>query len=261
ARPGRAARAGSGLHAPAARGLKPGRGAQARLLVEAARRGKAFKPPRWRPVLLSQALGLGAIRPPKFQGRAPDLSGLARAAPRTGPDGRPLSGAPARAEAVEAARPPSQAAACRRPVRHWHAQPAALFHYGRAWGLQRDRGWLWLKSSGRNWWAWTAPGQPTWLWHAQRWWWRSDGVWFMLHEGEVWGYRLFGERRREGLVHPASGTRLEYSADGARVAMITPGDGAWLFDARSGAVLGRWTEDQMPARPGPRAPRSLSWTH
>jgi len=49
-----------------------------------------------------------------------------------------------------------------------------------------------------------------------------------------------------------------YSADGRRAAVITPGDGAWLFDARTGAVLGRWTEAQMPARPKPHAPSGVT---
>jgi hypothetical protein len=80
----------------------------------------------------------------------------------------------------------------------------------------------------------------------------------MLHEGDVWGYRLFGEQRAEGLIHPGTGTQLEYSADGKSVAMITPGDGAWLFDASSGALMKRWTEAQMPAKPKVHAPRALS---
>jgi len=80
----------------------------------------------------------------------------------------------------------------------------------------------------------------------------------MLHDGEAWGYRLFGERRAEGLIHPRTGTQMEYSADGKRVAMITPGDGAWLFDSHTGAVVERWTEAQMPAKPKPHAPSALS---
>jgi hypothetical protein len=227
--------------------------------VKAESRAKALKPPRWRPVLLSKLLGAKAIRPPTTKVQVPDLSRWARRIPKTGPDGKAFIWVPAQAAALETLRPPGpETASCRRRADHWHAGAPPAFHAGPAWGLSRGGGWLWLDRSGGQWWAWTAPDQPTWLWHGEHWWWRSDGVWFMLHDGEVWGYRLFGERRTEGLIHPGTGTRLEYSADGERAAMITPGDGAWLFDARSGAVLERWTEAQMPARPKPHAPRAIS---
>ena len=61
-----------------------------------------------------------------------------------------------------------------------------------------------------------------------------------------------------GILHPGTGSKMLYSADGARAALITPGDGAWLFDAETGKILGRWTEDQMPRRPTPHAPSSLT---
>jgi hypothetical protein len=215
--------------------------------------------PRWRPVRLSQALGTRAIRPPTLKGQVPDLSRLARLFPETGPDGKPLRWRPASAAALEGLKPPeAEAASCRRTARHWHPGPPA-FHTGKAWAVGRPNGWVWLQQSGKRWWAWTGPDQPTWLWHKERWWWRSQGIWFMLHQGEAWGYRLFSERGGEGLVHPGTGTRMEYSADGGRAALITPGDGAWLFDARSGALLRRWTEEQTPRSPKPRAPSTLSF--
>ena len=233
--------------------------AKAEHKINAEPKNKALKPPRLRPVLLSKVLGINAIRPPKTKLNAPDFSRLAHDIPKAGPDGKPMSLSAADVKALEALRPPGKAAAdCHKPGRHWHYGPEPAYHEGQAWGLQHDGGWLWLKKSGQNWWAWTSPQEPTWLWHKEHWWWRSDGIWFMLHEGEVWGYRLFDERRAEGLVHPGTGTQMEYSADGQRVAMITPGDGAWLFDARSGAVLERWTEAQMPAKIKPHAPRALS---
>ncbi|MBI5241897.1 MAG: hypothetical protein HY926_15600 [Elusimicrobia bacterium] len=215
--------------------------------------------PRWRPVLLSQALGARSIRPPSLDGKVPDLRRLERLFPKKGPDGRLLRWRPAPAAALEKLKPPeADAARCRRPRRHWHPGLPA-FHAGRAWAVSQAEGWAWLERVGRRWWAWTAPQEPIWLWHEDHWWWRSQDVWFMLHQGEAWGYRTFAERRTEGLVHPGTGTRLEYSADGERVAIITPGDGAWLFDARSGEVLQRWSEEQMPRRPQPRAPSALSF--
>jgi hypothetical protein len=232
---------------------RPGPGEASRSEAKRTRR------PRWRPVLLSRALGARSIRPPALKGQAPDLRRLARLFPKTGPDGKPLRWSPASAAALENLRPPeAEAVKCRRSARHWHPGPPA-FHAGGAWAVGRPEGWAWLQKSGKRWWAWTGADQPTWLWHQERWWWRSQGIWFMLHQGEAWGYRVFGERRSEGLIHPGTGTRMEYSADGERAALITPGDGAWLFDARSGAVLHRWTEAQMPRRPKPRAPSALSF--
>jgi hypothetical protein len=269
--PGRAARTEAGLRRKDRRKIKARRGPKAKREAKAEQRPKAehkaqtepnaaaLKAPQLHPVLLSKVLGMNAIRPPKAQLKAPDFSRLARDAPKAGPDGSPLRLSPAPAKAVETLRPPqANAGECRESGRHWHPGREPLYHKGQAWGLQHEGGWLWLRKSGKNWWAWTAPDQPTWLWHAGHWWWRSEGVWFMLHQGEVWGYREFGERRAEGLIHPGTGTQLEYSADGERVAMITPGDGAWLFDARSGAVVGRWSEAQMPAKPKPHAPKILS---
>jgi hypothetical protein len=204
-------------------------------------------------------LGALSIRPPDFKGGVPDPSRLLRLFPRTGPDGRPLRWSAAPAAALERLKPPeAEAAKCRRATRHWHPGLPA-FHSGRAWAVSQSEGWAWLERTGRRWWAWTAPQEPIWLWHEDHWWWRSQDVWFMLHQGEAWGYRTFAQRNAEGLVHPGSGARLEYSADGERVALITPGDGAWLFDARSGAVLQRWSEEQMPKRPKPRAPSALSF--
>ncbi len=217
------------------------------------------KPPRFKPVLLDKLKGMEAIRPPKLKAKPPDLRGLARLMPEAGPDGKPLKLAPAQAAAVETMRPPSEEmAGCGETEGHWHEGEPPLYHAGAAWGAAAGGGWLWLKKSSGKWWAYTAPGQPTWLWHQGHWWWQSDGVWFMLHQGEVWGYRFFSQKRSEGLVHPGTGTQITYNADGSRAAMITPGDGAWLFDARSGEVLERMEEDAMPRRPKPRAPNKLS---
>jgi len=225
----------------------------------AAQKSAALKPPLLRPVLLSRLLGKNAIRPPLATVKVPDLSPLAARAPKNGPDGRPLQWFPAGLDAVEAARPPGQnLLACRLAGGHWHAQRAALYHERTAWGLRGNAGCLWLQKSAGCWWAWTAPAEPTWRWHGEHWWWQSGGVWFLLHQGQAWGYRLFSEHQAEGLIHPGTGTRMLYSADGRRAAVITPGDGAWLFDARTGAVLGRWTEAQMPARPKPHAPSGVT---
>ncbi|MFC1679983.1 hypothetical protein ACFL2T_07225 [Elusimicrobiota bacterium] len=45
-----------------------------------------------------------------------------------------------------------------------------------------------------------------------------------------------------GLIHPKAGTKLLYSADGARVAVDVPGEGTAVFDAGTGALLARYPE-------------------
>ncbi|HAM35985.1 MAG TPA: hypothetical protein DEB40_11015 [Elusimicrobia bacterium] len=241
----------AGTGGPRAWARAPGTARQSR------RERKPPAAPRFRPVLLSQLLGKNAIRPPKARVPVPDLSGLRERVPGQGPDHEPLKWFPAPAEAVEAARLPGAGElSCRASGGHWHSP--GLFHHREAWGLWDEQGWLWLARSGQRWWAWTDKDQPCWLWFNGHWWWSSRDVWFLLHQGQAWGYRLFGERQSEGLIHPATGTEMVYSEDGRRVAVITPGDGAWLFDARTGAVLGRWTEDQMPRKPKPRAPGGVT---
>jgi hypothetical protein len=178
--------------------------------------------------------------------------------PRAGPDGQPRRWKSANLAAVEKTSPlDKKLTACRLDAGHWHAA-AGVYHHGKAWGRPTDSGWVWLNQIGERWWAWTSPVRPTWLWNGGRWWWHSKDLWFMLHEGEVWGYRMFQEYRKEGLIHPDSGSQMIYSNDGLRAALITPGDGAWLFDARTGETLQRWTEEQLPAQPRPHAPGSVA---
>ena len=213
---------------------------------------KAFKPAKFKPILLSTLFGKDAIRPPKTNVQPPNMSHLPAEAPKIGPDGKPLVWSPASLEALEAASPPQES--CRSPDAHWHGE---IYHDKTAWASSAKDGWLWQEKSSGHWWAFTEPSQPTWLWHGGHWWWKSDGIWFLLHQGQPWGYRLFNEDRQEGLIHPGTGTQMVYSKDGSRVALVTPGDGAWLFDAQTGETLRRWTEDQMPPKHQPRAPTSL----
>lgn len=231
--------------------------------AEAKARGKAKRAPRFRPILLSALLGKKAIRPPTGRFGIPDLSGLAKLLPRLGPDGRLLAAEPAEASEVEALRPPDKTLqGCRVPGGHWHSSALGpLYHTGSSWGRPHAGRWAWAARAKEHWWAWTAPEEPTWLEHQGRWWWRSQNVWFLLHEGEPWGYRLFLEGKEEGLIHPGTGTKMVYSSDGLRVAVITPGDGAILFDALTGEEMARWSEEQIrkSKRPaGPSAPASVT---
>jgi hypothetical protein len=185
---------------------------------------------------------------------------LAGLTPKRGPDGRAWEPAPGLAKDVEAWRPPERFLTdCREPKGHWHQNPgSALYHHGKAWGMTEPGRLGWLARQGGRWWAWTAPLEPTWLSYQGRWWWNSEKVWFLLHEAEAWGYRLFLNGRAEGLIHPATGTSMIYSEDGRRVAVVTPGDGAVLFDAVTGQELGRWSQEQINPRMKPSVPSALT---
>jgi hypothetical protein len=51
---------------------------------------------------------------------------------------------------------------------------------------------------------------------------------------------------------------MVYSKDFARVAVITPGEGAEVFDAATGEELARVPEERMPPRRRPRIPAELA---
>ena len=116
---------------------------------------------------------------------------------------------------------------------------------------------LWLEKDGQRWWG-LVDSTPL-VRHQRLWWLRQSGVWLVLHEGEAWAWRHFQDwNAAEGLFHPATGTEIVYSPDFSRAAVITPGEGAVVYDAFSGAEIGRIPEEAMPARRRPRAPKSLS---
>ena len=99
--------------------------------------------------------------------------------------------------------------------------------------------------------------QPPLSWHASHWWWQNNGAWFLIHEGQPWQYRFLDEWQQEGLLHPASNTRMIYSADGSKVALATPGHGARLYDAYTGRELAHWTEERLPKPRQGKAPSAL----
>ncbi|MBI5625183.1 MAG: hypothetical protein HY924_15505 [Elusimicrobia bacterium] len=230
----------------------------------------ALRPPLFRPILLSALLGKNAIRPPKGKVAVPDLSSLAQRLPRTLPDGTPLVLRHPEPGQVEAQEPPdprawSSAGPCPKPA-HWHgraagALEAAVLHYhdGTAWGRWDKGSWTWHVRKDARWWVSAGPKLPTLLRHGKHWWWQASGLWFLLHQGEPWGYRQLTDLGLDSLVHPGTGTSMVYSSDGRRLALITPGQGAVLFDAEHGTVLGRWTEGEMPKPRRPSAPTSLSF--
>lgn len=256
---------------PAAAPGAPGEAARASRLSFRLRRGARafplFQPPRRagrgprsaaarkvRPLLLSSALGRGALRPPPASIVPPDLTGLAARRPLRLADGSPTPSQPYGLERLEALDPRRAGAPCRRRARHW--DEGGPWHDGQARGLAADARWLWLWKDETRWWALRAPNEPPLLSHHGLWWSKRRGVWFALHGGELWSWRRFAAWDAEGLLRLADGVELVYSADFAKVAVITPGAGAVLYDARTGAELGEWEEDELPRR-RPRAPSGL----
>lgn len=225
---------------------------------------------RFRPLLLSRLLGKGALRPPKTPVKTPNFAPLKDKKPARAPGGEPVSAAAPSLEQLERIVPPelkSLARDERAADARWRKDGAiSYFHEGSAWGRWGQGHWSWLDREGGRWWIQTpadegaasAGKRPSaLLWHAQHWWWQSDGLWFLLHDGAPWGYRYFSQWKQEGLINPQSGTQMIYSADGSKVALVTPGHGAALFDAATGRQLAEWTEEQMPKRPKPKAPAAL----
>ncbi len=141
----------------------------------------------------------------------------------------------------------------RRPGAHWDGDQ---FHDGGVRGLVRDGGWLWLRRDRGNWWAF-AGGRAE-LRRDGVWWTKERGLWFVVHDGTEWARRSFQDWDAEGLFHLESGTEMVYSRDFSRVALVTPGEGAEIFDAATGEKLADIPEARMPPRRRPRTPSELT---
>lgn len=216
---------------------------------------RASRRPPFRPLLLAKLLGPRPLRPPAADLRPPArLTALAASLPKKDAAGKPLSNALAPLEAVEdldPARFPSD----RRSKSHWDEN---VWHDGSARAARSGGAWVALCRETNRWWA--AAGEPRTelLRHEKVWWTRRDGLWFVVHEGEAWAWRGFRDWSAQGLFHPGTGTELVYSRDFSRVAVVTPGQGADVFDARTGALLAHIPQDRMPLRRRPKAPGSLT---
>jgi hypothetical protein len=209
---------------------------------------------RFRPLLLKDELGAKPLRPPAANLEPPPaLLTLPERLPSSDAAGNPTPRGAASLAAVEELNPKALPAD-RHAGAHWDG---AQWHDGAARGVEQGGAWLPLYHDRDGWWALAGrPAAPL-LRHGGAWWVKNDGVWLVVHDGEPWAVRSFHDWDAQGLFHPGSGTEIVYSADYARAAVITPGRGAEVFDARTGASLGTIPEDQMPARRRPTAPASL----
>ena len=210
---------------------------------------------RPRPPLLSKMLGRGALRPPPSTLKPPDLAGLNGKRPTSSPEGAAVptrAPDPLRLETLDPRK--AGAAPDRRQKPHWDG--GLLWHDGEARGVIDDARWLWLWTKGSRWWAAPEPDGPPLLHHHGLWWSKRRGVWFVQHEGEPWTWRRLAEWDAQGLVRLRDGVQLLYSADFTKVAVLTPGEGAVLYDAVTGEELGQWLESELPRR-RPRPPADL----
>jgi hypothetical protein len=208
-----------------------------------------------KPLLLSKLLGRGALRPPPAAIVPPDLSSLMTRRPASLPNGTPTPTRPYDLDRIEA-QDPRRASARRDRKRGAHWDAGLLWHDGPARGVIEDARWLWLWKDQSRVWAARTPEEAPLLRHQGLWWSKQRGVWFALHDGELWSWRRFADWDAEGLIRLTDGVELVYSADFSRVAVITPGAGAVLYDAVTGAEIGQWLESELPRR-RPRAPSDL----
>jgi hypothetical protein len=148
---------------------------------------------------------------------------------------------------------PSDLGRDRRRGGHWDG---IAFHDGEVRGLARDGGWLWLRRDGSDWWAFAGGGAQ--VRREGVWWTKANGVWFAVHDGEAWARRSFQDWKAEGLFHPASGTEMVYSEDFRLVALVSPGRGAEVFDARTGEKVADIPEESLPPRRRPRPAPSFA---
>lgn len=218
------------------------------------RRGNAPRKLRgFRPLLLSKLLGSRPLTPPSAQLEPPSaLAGLPERRPRFDASSIPVPGTPISLAALEQLDP----AGLHRDHRarsHWDGRE---WHDGSAHGLIRNGTWAWLYHDGPRWWTLAGEPQRAALLHDRLWWTKQDGIWFVIHDGEPWVWRSFHDWNAQGLFQPASGTEMVYSRDFARVAIIAPGAGAEVFDAKSGELLARIPEGNLPPRQRAKPPLS-----
>jgi hypothetical protein len=202
--------------------------------------------------LLGQLLGKKILTPPATGLRAPrELRDFALRRPKELADGRPFRTSLAPISIIEhfdAARLSHD----RRAPPHWDGEQ---WHDGPAHGVLLAGQWApFFRASSGVWALGSAPVTEM-LRHGDAWWLKRDGRWFVLHEGQPWAWRHFQDWDADGFFQPGSGTEMVYSHDYGRVAVITPGQGALVFDAISGLELAQINEAEMPSRfrPHPNA--------
>ena len=209
---------------------------------------------RFSPVLLSRLIGPRALRPPPADLEPPAVpADWNSRRPIRDESGRAIAPAPAGLAVLDGT-DPATLSRDRRADAHWDGDE---WHDGGVRGLVRDGAWLRLQHDGARWWAFAGGEGNAQLRHDGVWWMKEQGVWFVVHDGQPWAWRPFSDWNSEGLFQPGSGTEMVYSRDFSRVALITPGHGAEVFDAETGEKLTDIPEARMPARRRPKIAAEL----
>lgn len=216
--------------------------------IRARPKKRARSAARFQPLLLSKLIGRRALRSPPAGLEAPALPA---ARPQRDGEGRPLPDGAADLAALDSV-DPAAFGRDRRPGPHWDGE---VWHDGAERGLSLGGGWLPLLSKDGRWWAFA--GGSAQVRHDGAWWIKENGLWYVVHQGRPWAWRSFQDWGAQGLFEPRSGAEMVYSADFSRVAMITPGDGAVVFDAATGEKLARIPEERMPPRRRPKVPAEM----
>ncbi|MBI5596598.1 MAG: hypothetical protein HY928_10960 [Elusimicrobia bacterium] len=216
-----------------------------------------------RPLTLADWIGKGAVKAPTGKLEAPSFSALRALFPERLPDGRSYERGTPGPAVLEALAPPEERPGYedwldkderrrRKAEPHWHMDGKDwVFHAGKAWGLTAEGRWAWMVEAGRRWWT-VADGAQRMVRHQDSWWWKTKDGWFLLKGGEPWAWRHFPEWEGDGVIHPTRGTQVVYSADGERVAVITPGQDTQVFDARTGDLLASFPpEGKRASAPDP----------
>ncbi|HVC09861.1 MAG TPA: hypothetical protein VNH15_07985 [Elusimicrobiota bacterium] len=203
-------------------------------------------------------LGRNPLKPPSAVRGFPTRNPWNRPLPNRLPPELEIKTSGLQENQIESVRPPALKDGRKVPDGKWIRQgSAAYYHQGEYWGRLENGQWSWLDKSGGRWWLWSAPGKPPVLWSKNHWWAQSSGLWFLLHNGEAWGYQYLNDWSQEGFRNE-SGAQIVYSKDGSRVLVSTPKDGAALFNAQTGARLGQWRPEPAPRGPHPHLPSPSS---
>ncbi len=204
--------------------------------------------PKIRPLLLYRFLGLRALHPPPMLEPPTALLSLDLRRPLHTPTGSSDLSQPAELSDFESI-DPTKVSSDRRNEPHWDAEQ---WHDGNARGMMMSGRWAWLYRDSLRWWGISGSGNAPLLYHQGAWWTNEMGTWFIVHDGRPWAWREFREWGGSGLYNPASGIEMVYSRDLQRVAIISPGQGATVYDAVSGLEIVRIPEADMPPRRHPR---------
>ncbi|MHB2025707.1 MAG: hypothetical protein ACYCPQ_03570 [Elusimicrobiota bacterium] len=209
--------------------------------------------------LLAGLIGRGALKPPKSSVAAPKSSNpWSQPLPSAIPNGGRIKSGGLKDAQVEFVEPPDPKTKRRLNQKGWFEDGQTLYYRRQGtWGRLNQGAWSWMRHENGHWWLWSAPSRPPLLWEKHHWWIQNAGRWFLVHNGEPWGYRYLNSWGGEGFEN-ADGAKIIYSKDGRRIAVSIPKKGAAVFDADTGEELGNWDAKLFPDKPAAHIPSPSS---